>query len=273
MSGQWTRRKFKITEIFDPRGGWNRYKFQVDFFQKWSNEMAYVLGFLYADGNIEDAMESSRTRYIKFSNTDKEIIEKIKSVLKAEHPIHFQLPHTSVDKNGHLYRSSKSFYLRIGSKRMFLDLIKLGLILNKSKVVEFPFVPVKYLGHFLRGYFDGDGTISIEQGKDIRQKLIFKRAKTIFSSGSKVFLKGLSDILAGVLNVRKAKVYKGNGDFQTVYSTKESSEIFKFMYKDSYGLFLKRKFGNFKKFFNMRTKWLDSKVVKILNKNGKYLAR
>jgi len=36
------RTKFQI----DPGGGWNRYKFQVDFFKKWSNEIAYVLGFL-----------------------------------------------------------------------------------------------------------------------------------------------------------------------------------------------------------------------------------
>lgn len=259
-------------ETFDPRGGWNRYSFQVDFFKRWSNEMAYVLGFLYADGNITDAATSSRTQYIKFSNNEKEILEKIKSVLKAEHPIHSRPPHTSVDKYGHLYRSSESFHLRVGSKRMFADLIKLGLILNKSKVMKFPFVPPKYLGHFLRGYFDGDGTIYLEQRKGIKQKLIFKRAKTVFSSGSKTFLKGLSNILAAVLNARKAKVYKGDKDFQIVYSTKESVKIFKFMYKDPHDLFLERKFDNFKKFFNTRTKWLDKEVAKILHENEEHSA-
>lgn len=71
---------------FDSRGGHNCYNCNLDFFKKWSNEMAYVLGFLYADGNIIDASVSSRTQYIKFSNNKKEIIEKIRLVLKAKHP-------------------------------------------------------------------------------------------------------------------------------------------------------------------------------------------
>jgi len=70
----------RVMVYFDPRGGSNRYSIKTDFFQKWSNEMAYVLGFLYADGCIVDAAKSSRTQYIKFASKDKEIIEKIKSV-------------------------------------------------------------------------------------------------------------------------------------------------------------------------------------------------
>jgi len=235
--------------------------------------MAYVLGFLYADGDVEDADISSRTQYIKFANKDREIIEKIKTLLESEHPIHFRPPHTSLDKNGHIYRSSRSFYLRIGSKRMFADLRKFGLIPNKSKVLKFPSLPLKYLSHFLRGYFDGDGTIYLEQRRGIKQKLIFKRANTIFSCGSRIFLKDLSNILGRVLNVRKAKIYKGHGDFQIAYFTRDSVKIFKFMYKNSSGLFLKRKFNNFKKFFKMRNKWLDREVVEILDENEKFLAR
>jgi len=258
-------------ENFDPRGGWNRYQFDVNFFKKWSNEMVYVLGFLYADGGIEDTDFSSRTRYIQFTSKDREIIEKIKIALKSEHPIRFRPPQTSIDKYGHLYRSSGGFYLRIGSKRVFADLIELGLIPNKSKVIKFPSIPVKYLGHFLRGYFDGDGTIYIEQRKGIKQKLIFKKANTIFCSGSKVFLKDLSTLLTKTLNLRRAKVYRGNREFRIVYFTKESAKIFKFMYKNSFGLLLKRKFDNFRRFFNIRPKWVDKEVTEILNENEKYL--
>ena len=49
----------------------------LKFFKKWTPEMAYVLGFLYADGNIVDAV-ASRTQYISFSSKDREIIAKIK---------------------------------------------------------------------------------------------------------------------------------------------------------------------------------------------------
>ncbi len=37
------------------RGGHNRYCCDKDFFKHWSDKMAYVLGFLFADGNITDA--------------------------------------------------------------------------------------------------------------------------------------------------------------------------------------------------------------------------
>ena len=234
--------------------------------------MTYVLGFLYADGDIIDAV-SSRTQYIKFSSKDKEILEKIRVVLGSEHPIHLRPPQISQDKYGHIYRSSKSFYLRIGSREVFFDLIKLGLIPNKSKVIKFPSIPFRFLGHFLRGYFDGDGTIYLEQRKGVKQKLIFKRANTIFCSGSETFVKSLSNVLSKVLNVRKAKVYRGNREFRIMYFTKESVKMFKFMYKNSTGLFLKRKFNNFKRLFNIRPKWLDKEVIKLLSENVKYLAR
>lgn len=128
------------------------------------------------------------------------------------------------------------------------------------------------MGHFLRGYFDGDGTVYIEQRKGVKQKLIFKRANTIFCSGSRVFLKDLSTILAKDFNLRKAKIYRGNREFRIVYFTKESVKIFKLMYRNSLGLFLKRKFNNFKKFFNIRPEWADKEVTEILTKNAKYLA-
>ena len=51
----------KFMFSIDPRGGHNRYKFKTDFFERWTPEMAYVLGYLYSDGDIEDVRESSRT--------------------------------------------------------------------------------------------------------------------------------------------------------------------------------------------------------------------
>jgi len=63
--------------------------------------------------NIKDAVESSRTRYVKFSNTDKEIIEKIKSILKAEHPIYSRPSCIRLYPGDKYYENSKGFYLRI----------------------------------------------------------------------------------------------------------------------------------------------------------------
>lgn len=49
--------------------------------------MAYVLGYLYSDGDIEDVRKSSRTQYITFGSKDKEILEAIKIAMGSEHNI------------------------------------------------------------------------------------------------------------------------------------------------------------------------------------------
>lgn len=49
-----------------------------NFFKKWSPEMAYVLGFIGADGNI---CHSGRAYTLHIACDDKDIIQKIKYVL------------------------------------------------------------------------------------------------------------------------------------------------------------------------------------------------
>jgi intein/homing endonuclease len=251
----------------ETRGGWNRYDFNTEFFQKWSEKMAYILGFLYADGNITDSENSSRTRYIQFASKDKEILEKIKKTLGSDHPIRTRNPQKELFPNRKYYISSGTFYFRIGNKKSVSQLEKLGVLTRKSKILKFPKIPSLYLSHFIRGYFDGDGTVYPEKKKNSEGEVTIKRIRTIFSSGSKAFLKSLSEVLTKFLKIRKAKVYKGVRSFQIAYSLKESIKIFKFMYRNTQGLFLKRKLDRFKEFFEIRRDQLDTEVVKILSEN------
>ena len=248
----------------DPRGGHNRYKCNFDFFKKWTNEMAYVLGFLYADGAVIDAI-SSRTQYIQFNSTDKELLEKIKIALNSEHPIRVLPPHLTVHKNG-TYKSAKSFILRIGSRRMFNDLIRLGVIPNKSKISIFPIVPVSYLNHFIRGYFDGDGCIFLQLAKGKKIKTIIKKLSVIFTSGSKIFLEGLNFNIRKVIDLRQDKVYNSHHSYQLRYSTSDSIQLFKFLYKTVHqkNIYLRRKFKIFLKYFLLRPLKIDKDIKNIL---------
>jgi 5'-3' exonuclease len=54
-----------------------------DFFKKWSPEMAYVLGFITADGNLNVGRRGNC--YLEINSTDKDILEKIKSALDSDH--------------------------------------------------------------------------------------------------------------------------------------------------------------------------------------------
>ena len=72
----------------DPRGGHNRRLVNEDFFKVWSPKMAYVLGFIYADGAVEDCRKSSRTCYLQLSNNDKNLLNQIKEVMLSSHSLY-----------------------------------------------------------------------------------------------------------------------------------------------------------------------------------------
>jgi hypothetical protein len=244
----------------DPRGGHNRYKFNQDFFEKWSPEMVYVLGFLYADGDIEDNRKSSRTQYITFASVDKEILEAIKKSMGSEHGLNYRAPKDVTYKDGKTYKSVESYRLRIGSKKMFGDLLKLGLTPRKSLTIKFPKdIPDDYLGDFIRGYFDGDGCVFLEKAKGISQPVIIKKLSVIFTSGSYIFLQGLANVLERKLSVSHDKIYNGSRSFQLRYSTADSIKIFEFIYRNCSGdLYLKRKFDIFREYFAMAPQKINS---------------
>jgi len=244
-------------KLFDSRGGHNRYSCNFNFFKKWTDEMAYVLGFLYADGCIIDAV-SSRTQYIQFDSKDKEILEKIRRIMESEHLLGVRPPHSVIHRNG-TYISAESFTLRIGSRRMFNDLIRFGIVPNKSKIIEFPSaLPDKYLGQFIRGYFDGDGSVVFNKKRWIR---------VVFTSGSKNFLEQLSSNLSKVLGIRKRLVRLSHRSYQLYYFTQEGLKILRFIYKDAEknNLYLDRKYRFYKK--------LSVQYNYILNKYIKQVAR
>lgn len=74
------------------------------------------------------------------------------------------------------------------SDQMFDDLFKKGVILHKSLVLTFPsqdIVPAHLTHHFIRGYFDGDGSFSKTNKPN--------SPYTIKICGTKEFLNGLSN--------------------------------------------------------------------------------
>lgn len=252
----------------DPRGGHNRYKFKTDFFEKWTPEMAYVLGFIYADGDIEDLRKSSRTQYTTIASVDKVILEAIKRVMGSEHNLNYIAPHKVTYKNGKTYESAERYRLRIGSKKMFNDLLKLGLTPRKSLTIKFPIdIPNDCLSHFLRGYFDGDGCVTIKRGKGKYGQPILKGLAVIFTSGSRLFLEGLRDEVCKFNGFGKRNIYYSSDAYYLKYSTHGSLEWFKLFYSDnSSKLFLERKFNVFKEYLRLRPNRVDGLIKNILAK-------
>lgn len=232
-----------------------KYLVNKDFFKKWSREMAYLLGYLYADGSMEDA-SYLRGKYVRASSIDKELIDFVKYFLQAEHPI--------VKLQSRNKRDSLKYFIRIGDKDLYESLIKLGLSPNKSLVMIFPKVPKKYLNDFIRGYFDGDGCVFLERSKGKIKEKIIKKLNIIFTSGSKDFLIGLKEEIERNYRILNLKIYNNRNAFQLKSNTHDSIEIFKKIYWPIGQPFLERKKDSFAEYFKLRPGRVDERVKKVL---------
>jgi intein/homing endonuclease len=210
-----------------------------DFFNEWTSEMAYILGFTITDGCVYE-----RTLSWEISNkhlSDRKLLESFNKIMNSNYPIEIK---------------EKSFRLRINSLKIVESLKDLGIIQNKSKIVKFPNVSKEFLRHFIRGILDGDGWISIRNRK-------FGSEVTVgFCSGSLSFMKGLvsnlkSCVNLSVYNLRKREKITKNGVQSFVYQldfySKNAQEILKFIYKDlkDEDIFLDRKYNSYLKAKNI----------------------
>lgn len=161
-----------------------------------SEEASYWFGFLLADGSI-DKYYTSFGFGLKYS--DKDHVKKFVDFLGTNKPI--KTRYITLSNN----KTYKSASIGIKNKHIIEKLISYGLIPNKSTILEFPnSIPNEYLDDFMRGYIDGDGSIS-------------RDGKYISFIATPIFI----DKFEQIYNV-KGKRYKYNL-MQTVGYNKETS--------------------------------------------------
>lgn len=152
-----------------------------------SQEKAYVLGWFYSDGCVNN---KGKLR-IQLQSEDRIILEQIRELMKYDGPLH-EIPARGTTK--------AMTGLCINRKPLCDSLIALGCVPRKSLILNFPTLDMvpKYLqNHFVRGYFDGDGSISMTR----------KRSGYIAITSTDVFLHGLQEILKE-LGVRSQLYYR-----------------------------------------------------------------
>ncbi|MBI4599627.1 hypothetical protein HY732_01765 [Candidatus Uhrbacteria bacterium] len=215
-------------------------KVNQSFFETWSEEMAYTLGFFLADGAM--TINPRGSKYIDFTSTDGDIIEKIRGALESNHKINALRPKGENRKI--------RYHLQLGSKKMFADLERFGITVRKSKKEKMPKVPEKYLMHFVRGFFDGDGhTCSFQYFKTGR-KNISNGFQCGFTSGAKGILVALHKRLKGAGVVRGGSFEVRDSGAHLRYSVNDSLSFYHYIYDSMKSdLFLVRKKEKFEKFF------------------------
>jgi len=149
-----------------------RYNCNHDFFSINNEQSFYWAGFIAADGCVLD-QRASNILFIGLSEKDHQHLIKIKKALAAQNPI------------GSYHKDYPSCELRITSDRLCSDLKRFNIVPRKSHIYTFPewLIDHKLVRHFMRGYFDGDGSLyysKIYGGRTERQLFFSLRGTTKF---------------------------------------------------------------------------------------------
>lgn len=218
------------------------YEFNRGYFKEINTEAkAYILGFIYADGNIDTNNNQPNRLRLTLKASDRDILEKIASELNYSG----QIVEKYTTSHGNPYKICN---LNLNSVELVTDLIHLGVTPNKTFKIDFPSynqVPKHLIRHFIRGYFDGDGSIyhlnNLSRKSDIRIGLV---------SGSKEFLYKLIDELSLELSITKAGVRNRKRDLQFTKSGNQAFTILDYMY-DKSNIYLDRKYSLYIQYKNM----------------------
>jgi len=135
--------------------------YKEDFFEKIdSAEKAYILGFIMADGNIKKDYLGFE---IQITKEDYYILEKISSLIGADKTHGLQKIDLSHRREKGM-NAKDMVRLNVNNKKIANDLKNLGVVRNKSKILEYSnCVPLKFHNSFFRGLMDGDGSLGINR--------------------------------------------------------------------------------------------------------------
>lgn len=112
----------------------------------WTRELAYAVGLITTDGCL-----SKDGRHIDFTSKNKDLVETFRTCLGISNRIGMKI-------SG--YTGRKEYYrVQFGDVSFYNWLLELGLTPHKSRTLPALAIPDEFFFDFLRGSFDGDGTI------------------------------------------------------------------------------------------------------------------
>ncbi len=201
-----------------------KYLFNTKFFDEYNRSSSYWAGFIAADGHIR----SDRSLlHIKLSLKDIDHLDKFKKAIGFEGNVHSNHKYCYIDICGKWYPEALKVNYNIGPR--------------KTNSIEFPEIPSRLISSYIRGYFDGDGCITVTSCPTIN-----------FTSGSISMLSSIQEIFYdnGIRIKSKNRVPPIQAGKQISYSGENAKKILDWIYKGSTETErLDRKYNRYKDFW------------------------
>jgi hypothetical protein len=201
-----------------------------------TEEKAYWLGFLYADGSITD----HRCVSVHLAEKDENHLEKFSNFIYGCNRIRDYLTEDG----------RRIVYLHVYNKQLSSRLIELGCVPNKTFVLKFPeWLEENLVSHFVRGYFDGDGSIGIYDYKIPSRKggytgSIYRKASFCVLS-TKELLLSFKKLFAVRCHLGKRHKDRDNNNFTlTIGGNRKIEKVLNWIYKDA-TIYLSRKYEKY----------------------------
>jgi hypothetical protein len=146
--------------LFSPRaiGAPRKHTLAVDFFDTLNERSAYWLGFIMADGGVyktSTLYKSPNRLTLNVSVKDEGHLQKFINDIRSTAKIETYIPKGT-------YSTAPMSRVSINSVGLCRSLNNYGVVERKTGKECLPHnIPDKLVRHFVRGYFDGDGTIVV----------------------------------------------------------------------------------------------------------------
>lgn len=182
---------------------------------------AYFLGWAASDGCVRKDKDGYSYR-LKIHEKDIEVIHMFRKEISSDSLICYET----------MANGNKAAFIKVYSAQFVDDLISRGVIPNKSKVMSAPIgLPYELEGHFIRGYFDGNGSVMYSHKGMNFLKIEF--------SGATPIIEWIAESIQNHTGLPKNKVCMREPYFSTLsYSCSKVSIINRFIYptENEFGL-------------------------------------
>lgn len=198
--------------------------FNEDYFENINTEdRAYFLGLLMADGcNTRSGLS------IYIAEKDAAILSVFSKCINYTGTLKFLKKRRDTQQN--------QIYINLHSREFSKKLSSVGIPPKKTEILEFPCIDENLIHHFIRGYFDGDGSIGT-----------YNNNKVFTIAGNKSFIEKLQFILIKNCCLNKTKIKDTKNKNIGVFSycgNIQNNRIKEFLYKDA-TIYMERKYDKF----------------------------